>query len=144
MTAIIVLIIALFAAGLVGWLWQRRQGRAVVSSSGANDSLLAAVGIGPDGFGPTVLHFSADWCGPCATVRRVVAGVVAAPERDLELDYDANSALADSLGVMSLPTTFVFDRRGVERFRIPGIPKPAELRRALDRAASPDLDARGG
>ena len=28
--------------------------------------------LGLSGTGPTVLHFSAPWCGPCAGVRRVV------------------------------------------------------------------------
>src|SRR5699024_7063301 len=36
--------------------------------------LLRNAGLADDG--PSVVHFSADWCGPCAAVRRVVTDVV--------------------------------------------------------------------
>ncbi|MEV6274163.1 thioredoxin family protein [Nocardia sp. NPDC051832] len=141
MIEITILIVVLLAALAVGLLWQRRAGK--VRDTAAPDAadaptraeLLTAVGF--TGTGPLVLHFSADWCGPCAAVRRVVASVTgeladtAHPPQDVEVDIDAEAALARELSVLSLPTTFLFDSAGKERFRISGVPKAADLRTAL-------------
>ena len=84
--------------------------------------------------GPTVVHFSAVWCGPCAGVRRVVDAVC----EDLpgvahvEIDMDANPAAARRLSVLSLPTTFIFDAHGHQRYRTSGVPTAADLRSALE------------
>ncbi|MVU79223.1 thioredoxin [Nocardia sp. ET3-3] len=143
MTAVWILLGFLVAALVVGILVRRNEGRVRVSAEPASPpepesnraALLRDAGVLPGR--PAVLHFSADWCGPCAAVRRVVAGVVTeladaelAP-LDLEVDIDANPVLARELNVLSLPTTFVFDSRGLERFRISGVPKTADLRTSL-------------
>lgn len=111
-------------------------------------SLLRSAGLRADG--PCVVHFSAQWCGPCAAVRRVVATVVArlnaegpaqeipggqsAPTptvHELELDLDDNAELAQRLRVMSLPTTFLYDASGYAHGRISGVPSATELTDAL-------------
>ncbi|OBK19411.1 thioredoxin family protein [Mycobacterium asiaticum] len=83
--------------------------------------------------GPTVVHFSAAWCGPCAAVRRVVDQVCAdLPDvAHVEVDIDANPAAAKRLSVLSLPTTFIFDAEGQQRYRSAGVPKAADLQTAL-------------
>ncbi len=143
MTQLVILLAVLVAAGLVGVLVRRREGRihttaadtTPTSRDAARTALLSAVGVGAAA--PAVLHFSADWCGPCAAVRRVVHGVVAdlsqarTPPLDIEVDIDAEPALARELNVLSLPTTFVFDALGRERFRISGVPKSSDLRSAV-------------
>jgi thiol-disulfide isomerase/thioredoxin len=147
MTALLILVITLIIGILVGMLFRRREGRIqavklaaaqprrVTAQDGADTgALLSAVGVGHV---PTVLHFSAQWCGPCAAVRRVIGQVVQdlGPDYgdviEIELDLDQNPVLARQLGVMSLPTTFIYDSSGAQRFRIPGVPKAAELREAL-------------
>ena len=146
MTGITLLVIALFAALAFGLVWQRRQGKvrttgettAVVTDE--RRTLLEAAGVGPgsgDGRQATVLHFSADWCGPCAAVRRVVGQVVAdlagepEPPVEVEVDIDEYPALAKELGVLSLPTTFILDADLQQRFRVSGVPAAADLRAAL-------------
>jgi hypothetical protein len=54
------------------------------------------------------------------------------PPLDIEIDIDAEPALARELNVLSLPTTFVLDVEGRERFRISGVPKTGDLRTALE------------
>jgi thiol-disulfide isomerase/thioredoxin len=127
-----VLVVALAAAFVIGRLMTRRDGvlrNTSAVTTGGDEA--AALGL-PEGR-PAILHFSADWCGPCAGVRRVVDDVCAELPgvAHLEIDMDANPAAARQLSVMSLPTTFVFDADGQQRYRTSGVPKAADLRSAL-------------
>ncbi|WP_036497799.1 MULTISPECIES: thioredoxin family protein [Nocardia] len=139
MIELTILAVVLLAGVAAGIALRYREGRVrpagTTEIAGSRTELLSAVGVTEAV--PTVLHFSAEWCGPCAAVRRVVAGVVAdladtvRPPRDVEIDIDAEAELARELNVLSLPTTFVFDANGRERFRISGVPKATDLRSAL-------------
>ncbi|MFC9550277.1 thioredoxin family protein [Rhodococcus sp. NPDC056960] len=147
MTGITLLVIALVAAAAFGLVWQRRQGK--VRGSGETTAVVtddrrrlledAGVGMGSAEHPrtATVLHFSADWCGPCAAVRRVVGQVVAdldgepEPPVEVEVDIDEYPTLAKELGVLSLPTTFILDADLQQRFRVSGVPSAADLRAAL-------------
>ena len=135
MTTVIVAIVAAFAlAAPVGWLLTRRSGRVrEVRPDAAASTEADAADLGLSATGPTVVHFSAPWCGPCDRVRRVVdqvcddMGAVA----HVEVDIDANPAAARRFSVLSLPTTLIFDVDGRQRYRASGVPKPADLRSAL-------------
>ncbi|MGH3523158.1 MAG: thioredoxin family protein, partial [Mycobacterium sp.] len=83
--------------------------------------------------GPTVVHFSAPWCSPCTRVRRVVTQVCGdlGDVAHVEIDMDANPLAARRLSVLSLPTTFIFDADGRQRYRSAGVPKADDLRSAL-------------
>ena len=129
-TAIVAIVATLAVAGVAGVLHNRRSG--VVRETESFD--VDASDLGLSGTGPTIVHFSAVWCGPCAGVRRVV-NQVCADLRDVahvEIDMDANPAAARKLSVMSLPTTFIFDTQGRQRYRTAGVPKAADLRSALE------------
>jgi thiol-disulfide isomerase/thioredoxin len=119
---------ALGVAVVVGILVNRRSGTVRESSE---PSVTADLGL--SGTGPTVVHFSAVWCGPCAAVRRVVDEVCAdLPDvGHVEIDIDANPNAARRLSVLSLPTTFIFDGDGRQRYRAAGVPRAADLRSAL-------------
>jgi thiol-disulfide isomerase/thioredoxin len=128
--AICALAAALAVAALIGLLINRRSG--VLRDTGeAVEQDTSDLGLSRTG--PTVVHFSAVWCGPCAGVRRVV-NEVCGELRDVahvEIDMDANPAAARRLSVLSLPTTFIFDADGRQRYRTAGVPKAADLRSAL-------------
>ncbi|MGA9872099.1 MAG: thioredoxin family protein [Rhodococcus sp. (in: high G+C Gram-positive bacteria)] len=135
MTGITVLVLVLVAATAMGLLLRGRGGK-VRPTSHAETSpqrIRLLVDAGASAGTVTVLHFSADWCGPCAAVRRVIGqvlGDVSGPV-ELEVDIDAHPELARAMGVMSLPTTFVLDETLTETSRISGVPTPGALRSAL-------------
>ncbi|MFI5510130.1 thioredoxin family protein [Mycobacterium sp. NPDC051804] len=129
--AIVVLVGALGLAYVIGRLLTLRAGLIKASEDAAN---VDTSDLGLSETGPTVLHFSAEWCGPCAGVRKVVEQVCdeLPGVAHVEIDMDANPEAARRLSVLSLPTTIVFDADGRPRFRTHGVPKPADLRSALE------------
>jgi thiol-disulfide isomerase/thioredoxin len=135
MTTVIVVTAAAFAlAAVAGWLLTRCSGdiREVQSQSGqGSDPGTADLGLSQSG--PTVVHFSAPWCGPCDRVRRVVGQVCddLGEVAHVEIDIDVNPAAARRFSVLSLPTTLIFDVDGQQRYRTSGVPKAADLRSAL-------------
>jgi thiol-disulfide isomerase/thioredoxin len=127
-----VIVAALAAAYVIGRLLTRRSGQVRKTAGDVADVDTADLGL--SGTGPTVVHFSAVWCGPCSGVRRVVNQVCAElPDvAHVEIDMDANPAAARRLSVLSLPTTFIFDADRRQRYRSAGVPKAADLRSALE------------
>jgi thiol-disulfide isomerase/thioredoxin len=121
---------ALAVAAVAGLLVNRRSGEVRESIDNLPQD---TADLGLSGTGPTVVHFSAAWCGPCAAVRRVVNEVCGDLPNvtHVEIDMDANPAAARRLSVLSLPTTFIFDADGRQRYRSAGVPKAADLRTAL-------------
>ena len=131
---IVVLIAAFGMAYVINRLLALRAGLLKDTTESIGSAPVDTSDLGLSGTGPTVVHFSAVWCGPCAGVRRVVNQVCAElPEvAHVEIDMDANPAAARRLSVLSLPTTFVFDADGRQRYRVAGVPTAADLRSALE------------
>jgi thiol-disulfide isomerase/thioredoxin len=131
-SALVAVVAALAAAAIIGWLMTRQAGRVQATDPTATDDVdTSDLGLSPDG--PTVVHFSASWCGPCTQVRRVVDQVCDDLDQvaHVEIDMDANPGAARRLSVLSLPTTFIFDADGRQRYRTAGVPKADDLRSAL-------------
>lgn len=131
-TAIAAIVTTLALAVTIGVLHNRKQG--LLRDTGDSAADVDTSDLGLSHTGPTIVHFSAVWCGPCAGVRRVVHQVCGdLPEvAHVEIDMDANPAAARRLSVLSLPTTFIFDAAGRQRFRTSGVPKVTDLRSALE------------
>lgn len=141
MTGITVLLVVVALAVAVGFVVTRREGRvrAVQPAPAVDTRVEHLLAAGVQRGAPTVLHFSASWCGPCAAVRRVVAAVVSDMASadgptpiEVEVDMDENPTLAREMGVMSLPTTFVLDADMVERARVSGVPSARDLTAAIE------------
>jgi thiol-disulfide isomerase/thioredoxin len=130
--AIVTVVAALGLAAVIGWLLTRRAGDVRATDSKASRDVDTS-DLGLSRTGPTVVHFSASWCGPCTQVRRVVDSVCDdLPDvAHVEIDMDENPSAAGRLSVLSLPTTFIFDADGRLRYRAAGVPKADELRSAL-------------
>ncbi len=133
-TAGIAIAASLAGASVWGVLHNRRAGVLRHTHDPEQPATPDATGLELSKSGPTVVHFTAAWCGPCAAVRRVIQQVLAdLPQvTHLEVDMDANPAAARQLSVLSLPTTFIFDADGRQRYRSAGVPKAADLKAALD------------
>ena len=129
-TAAAAIAAALGLAAAAGVLHNRRSG--TVRDTDHPDDLDTA-GLGLSTSGPTIVHFTAVWCGPCAAVRRVIKQVCAElpSVTHVEIDMDASPAVTRRLSVLSLPTTFIFDAEGRQRYRSAGVPKAADLKAAL-------------
>jgi thiol-disulfide isomerase/thioredoxin len=130
-SAVVAAVCALALAAVVGWLLTRRAGHIRATDPESTESDNSDLGLSRTG--PTVVHFTANWCGPCARVRELINQV----SNDLggvahvEIDLDNNPDAARRLSVLSLPTTFIFDADGRQRYRASGVPKAADLRSAL-------------
>ena len=131
---IAVVIAAMGVAYVINRLIALRAGLLKETAESAAPETVDTSDLGLSGTGPTVVHFSAVWCGPCAGVRRVVDQVCGdLPEvAHVEIDMDANPVAARRLSVLSLPTTFIFDADGRQRYRATGVPTAADLRSALE------------
>ncbi len=132
LTLVIVIVIAVLGIGyLIGKLITLRSG---MIRAAAEASDIDTRGLGLSATGPTILHFTAAWCGPCSAVRRVVDQVCAdvPAVAHVEIDMDDNPEAARRLSVLSLPTTIIFDGDGRPRYRTTGVPKAADLRSALE------------
>jgi thiol-disulfide isomerase/thioredoxin len=131
---VVVLIAAFGLAYVINRLIALRAGLLKDTTDTVGSKPVDTSDLGLSDTGPTVVHFSAEWCGPCAGVRRVVDQVCGElPEvAHVEIDMDDNPAAARRLSVLSLPTTFVFDADGRQRYRVAGVPTAADLRSALE------------
>ncbi|MEB3019494.1 thioredoxin family protein [[Mycobacterium] crassicus] len=137
--SIIAIVGGLALACAIGWWLNRRAGvlrelpptPAGEVADYPGDTAVAFLELEPGV--PTVVHFSAPWCGPCAGLRRVVEQVCAELDgvAHREIDIDADPAAARRFSVLSLPTTLIFDAAGQQRYRAAGVPTAADLRSAL-------------
>jgi len=60
---------------------------------------------------PTLVQFSAEWCGPCQAMTPIVKDVarkVGDEAHIIKIDIDHNPAVARKLRVMSVPTFMLF------------------------------------
>ena len=83
---------------------------------------------------PTVVDFSASWCGPCRALAPVIEGL-ASDYADrvtvAKVDIDDSPGLAARYGVRSVPTVMLFAAGGIKRVYV-GARAAQEYRLGID------------
>ncbi|MFN2197992.1 MAG: thioredoxin family protein, partial [Anaerolineales bacterium] len=68
---------------------------------------------------PAILYFTTPTCAPCKTVQRPaiqkVKQALGEKVQVIEIDASERKDLADDWGVLSVPTTFIIDKKGQPR-----------------------------
>lgn len=128
------LVLAATGAGLV---WRVRTGRIRTGSErAATASGLAAIAAAHGDLGreATLVQFSTEYCSPCRATSRALGELASRRDSTAHIDIDLTGRpdLAQRLGILQTPTTFVLDRAGARRARIGGVPRMAELHALLD------------
>jgi thiol-disulfide isomerase/thioredoxin len=135
---------------LLGWLWQRRDGRVRVTAAGAageaasgdapafDGAQLDSVGLDLEGVRAGAVLLTSPTCAPCATVKRILGELSEARDdvRWVAVDASEHLDLARDHHVMRVPTLFVLDPEGRILARTSGVPARPELERVIDRQGS--------
>ena len=84
---------------------------------------------------PIIVYFTTPDCAPCKTVQRPALNRVTQIMGDsleiVEIDATQRPDLAKRWGVMSVPTTFLLDARGVARYVNNGVTRAEKLMEQL-------------
>jgi thiol-disulfide isomerase/thioredoxin len=99
---------------------------------------LLTVTASPDGSAkrPVLLDFSAEWCGPCRTMRPAIEQLIRKGYPVKAIDIDQEPELKQRYHVESVPTFIVVDGSGRELDRTSGAQPVAELARFYKTAAA--------
>jgi thiol-disulfide isomerase/thioredoxin len=85
---------------------------------------------------PAILYFTTPTCVPCKTVQRPalkkIKDLLGERIQIIEVDASANSRLATTWGVLSVPTTYVFDEKGRPRYVNHGVAMADQLFQQLE------------
>lgn len=93
-------------------------------TAGGEEKLLASTTL------PILIDFYADWCGPCRMLAPVIAELAAESEGKYvicKVNVDAEPALAQKYGVMSIPKLVVVKDGAVVSQAVGARPKSAVL-----------------
>jgi thiol-disulfide isomerase/thioredoxin len=85
---------------------------------------------------PAILYFTTPTCAPCKTVQRPaiqkVKQALGEKVQVFEIDASEHKDLADEWGVLSVPTTFIIDKKGQPRQVNHGVTRAEKLLTQLE------------
>ncbi|MFK7979903.1 MAG: thioredoxin [Saprospiraceae bacterium] len=85
---------------------------------------------------PILVDFFATWCGPCKAMNPIlkeVAKTVGDTARIVQIDVDKNRAVAQKMGVQSMPT-FILFQNGEVKWRQSGMQSAKALSYVIEQA----------
>lgn len=151
-TGVVVLLVALIAATVLGFVHRRGNGRfreiapvvpmqssVPVEETAASDVLTSDDLRAELGDQATLVQFSSAFCAPCRATRVLltdIAGKVPGV-RHVEIDAESRLELVRRLDIRRTPTVLVLDHTGRIAVRASGLPKRADVLAALQQVQVP-------
>jgi len=87
---------------------------------------------------PTLVDFSAEWCGPCKMMKPILEEVKSRfgeNIRIIKVDVDRNSAVAGKFQVQGVPTLILF-KKGEVKWRQSGVVMANQLEQVINQFMS--------
>lgn len=87
---------------------------------------------------PTLVDFSAEWCGPCkmmAPILQQLKDMMGEQVKIVKIDVDQNPAIAQAYQVQGVPTLMVF-KDGKLKWRESGVRQAHELAKIIQQASA--------